>query len=104
LPKVDGTAWPPCHLTGADYSADGVHFEHGGNESTIPADQFYDIIGQNDGTLDVAVYDEHLGYFWGLVRVDAGFVGRPVLTRAFCHYAARIFVYMENRYGCNAFQ
>eukprot|EP01051_Picozoa_sp_SAG22_P004303 SAG22_NODE_227_length_14641_cov_11.007908_7_plen_418_part_00 len=108
---VDGTAWPPCRLTGADYSADGIHFEHGANESTIPASQvcaahqpwpaintahpetmtavpatmamglflaclltlsfsvclslwprlvlqFYDVIGQNDGTLDVAIYDE----------------------------------------------
>jgi hypothetical protein len=79
---VDGTAWPPCHLTGADYSADGIHFEHGANESTIPADQFYDVIGQNDGTLDVAIWDEHLGYYWGLVRVDAGFVGRPGPTNA----------------------
>ena len=43
---VDGTAWPPCHLTGADYSADGIHFEHGFNESTIPPNQFYDIIGR----------------------------------------------------------
>lgn len=77
---VDGTAWPPCHLTGVDYSADGIHFEHGFNESTIPASQFYDIVGQNDGTLDVAIYDEHLGHFWGLVRVDAGFVGRPGIS------------------------
>jgi hypothetical protein len=79
---ADGTAWPPCHLTGADYSADGIHFEHGYNESTIPSDQFYDIIGQNDGTLDVAVYDDALGYWWGLVRIDAGFVGRPGIANA----------------------
>ena len=79
---VDGTAWPPCHLTGADYSADGIHFEHGYNESTIPSSQFYDVIGQNDGTLDVAIFDDALGYWWGLVRVDAGFVGRPGAANA----------------------
>ena len=79
---VDGTAWPACHLTGAAYSADGIHFEHGRNMSTIPADQFYDVIGQNDGTLDVALYDEDLGHWWGLVRIDAGFVGKPGIANA----------------------
>ena len=68
---VDGTAWPPCHLTGADYSADGVHFEHGYNESTLPSAQFYDVIGQNDGTLDVAIYDEHLGH-WCAIQAILG--------------------------------
>ena len=50
--------------------------------SRNPCAQFYDIIGQNDGTLDVAIWDEHLGYFWGLVRIDAGFVGRPGIANA----------------------
>ena len=40
------------------------------------------LTGQNDGTLDVALWDDALGHYWGLVRVDAGFVGRPGVANA----------------------
>ena len=70
---VDGTAWPTCHLTGVDYSADGIHFEYNQNESLIPDGQFYDVIGQNDGTLDVAIWDEHLGHYWGTAAFSSFF-------------------------------
>ena len=35
-----------------------------------------DGIGENDGTLDVILWDEDLGEYWALVRLDAGHVGR----------------------------
>ena len=34
-----------------------------------------DTVGQNDGALDLAMWDEDLGAYWGLVRVDV--VGPP---------------------------
>jgi hypothetical protein len=75
---VDGTAWSPCHSLGVAYSADGVHFDHALNETAHqPGNQpALDNIGQNDGTLDLAIFDADLGGYWGLVRLDAGFVGR----------------------------
>ena len=77
---VDGTAWPPCKDLGAVYSADGIHFEFYKNASLT--DKYYDVVGQNDGTLDLAIYDEHLGHYWGLVRIDAGFVGKSGIENA----------------------
>ena len=70
----DGTVWPPCKNYGQIYSRDGIHFEFAQNGSAT--DKFYDVIGQNDGTLNVAVWDADLGAYWGLVRLDAGYVGR----------------------------
>eukprot|EP00039_Didymoeca_costata_P021890 m.345700 g.345700 ORF g.345700 m.345700 type:complete len:534 (+) comp27044_c0_seq1:211-1812(+) len=70
----DGTVWPPCHNWGYLCSSDGIHFENAHNGSA--SDHFYDVIGQNDGTENVLIYDESLGKYWGLVRLDAGYVGR----------------------------
>ena len=69
-----GTAWPPCRNLGVAYSADGVHFDHGEDESAFqPGNQpGLDTVGQNDGALDLAMWDPDLngGSYWGLVRVD----------------------------------
>ena len=76
----DGTQWPPCHNLGVAYSSDGITFDHAQNEgnegSHDPGNApGLDTVGQNDGALDLAMWDEDLGAYWGLVRVDV--VGPP---------------------------
>ncbi len=73
---VHGTTWPPCHCLGVNYSPDGVHFDGLlADESKLsPGDApGMDTVGQDDGALDLAIWDEDLngGEYWGLVRVDA---------------------------------
>jgi hypothetical protein len=69
-----GTAWPPCHNLGVAYSADGLVFDHGKDASAYqPGNQpGLDTVGQNDGALDLALWDANLdgGSYWGLVRID----------------------------------
>lgn len=71
---TEGTAWPPCHNLGVAYSADGIVFDHGKDASAFqPGNQpALDTVGQNDGALDVAMWDADLagGSYWGLVRID----------------------------------
>ena len=75
---ANGDFWPPCHNLGVAYSSDGIHFTNAVDESNskndIPA---LDVVGQNDGALDLAIYDPDLdgGSYWGLVRLDV--VGPP---------------------------
>lgn len=72
---VHGTKWPPCHTLGCSYSSDGITFDHANNYSgnfvNAPG---MDTIGQDDGSLDLAIWDDDLpggGGYWGLVRIDA---------------------------------
>ena len=73
----DGTQWPPCHNLGVAYSSDGITFDHAQNEGSHDPGNVagLDAVGQNDGALDLAMWDEDLGAYWGLVRVDV--VGPP---------------------------
>jgi hypothetical protein len=68
----DGTQWPPCHNLGVAFSADGVHFDHAqAEDSFFPGNApGLNVVGQNDGALDLAMWDQHLGSYWGLVRLD----------------------------------
>ena len=70
---VHGTPWPPCHCLGLSYSSDGVHFDHPNNVSAFDPGNApgLDNVGQDDGALDLAIYDADLGEYWGLVRIDA---------------------------------
>eukprot|EP01046_Picozoa_sp_COSAG06_P051090 COSAG06_NODE_8256_length_2223_cov_1.250942_2_plen_413_part_00 len=73
---VHGTTWPPCHCLGVNYSPDGVHFDGPREDESkhSPGDApGMDLVGQDDGALDLAIWDEDLngGEYWGLVRVDA---------------------------------
>eukprot|EP01079_Euglenida_sp_SAG-EU17-18_P002935 gene2935-3513_t len=63
----DGTAWPSCHNLGVAYSGDGIHFDHAQDEGAYdppPPRQRnqpgLDLVGQNDGALDLAMYDPDL--------------------------------------------
>ena len=76
---VDGDVWPPCHNLGVAYSPDGITFTHSADETKssngLPG---LDVVGQNDGALDLAMWDEDMGdngSYWGLVRLDV--VGPP---------------------------
>jgi hypothetical protein len=70
---VHGTRWPPCQCLGAAFSSDGVHWsgptsdesEQSGGAGDVPG---LNIVGQDDGALDLAIWDEHLGSYWGYVR------------------------------------
>ena len=76
---VHGTKWPPCQCLGASFSADGLHWsgpledesQQNGRKGDLPG---LDNIGQDDGALDLAIWDDDLdgGSYWGLVRVDTG--------------------------------
>jgi hypothetical protein len=70
---VHGTPWPPCHCLGISYSSDGIRFDHPNNVSAFDPGNApgLDKVGQDDGALDLAIWDEDLGAYWGLVRVDA---------------------------------
>ena len=73
---VHGTTWPPCQCLGVNYSPDGIHFDGMlADESKFsPRDApGMDTVGQDDGALDLAIWDNDLngGEYWGLVRVDA---------------------------------
>ena len=75
---VHGTKWPPCQCLGASFSADGVHWDgpladeskQNGGKGNLPG---LNAVGQDDGALDLAIWDDDLdgGSYWGLVRVDA---------------------------------
>lgn len=56
------------------YSADGLHFDHANNVSGFDPGNApgMDNIGQDDGALDLAIWDDELdnGSYWGLVRLD----------------------------------
>lgn len=58
----DGDEWGPCVNIGVAYSADGIHFDHAQDESAnVPGNQpGTEQIGQDDGALDLAVWDDDL--------------------------------------------
>lgn len=70
--------WPPCQCLGASFSADGLQWsgpredesKQNGGEGDVPG---LNHVGQDDGALDLAIWDAALdgGSYWGLVRVDA---------------------------------
>lgn len=71
---VHGTKWPPCHCLGVNYSPDGVHFDGQLEDESkySPGDApGMDTVGQDDGALDLAIWDDDLKSYWGLVRLDA---------------------------------
>jgi hypothetical protein len=75
---VHGTKWPPCQCLGAAFSPDGVRWngpradesKQNGGKGDLPG---LNNVGQDDGALDLAIWDDDLdgGSYWGLVRVDA---------------------------------
>jgi hypothetical protein len=69
---TDGTLWPPCHNLGVAYSSDGIHFDNAADMSKNANAPGLDTVGQNDGALDLAMFDAALegGTYWGLVRLD----------------------------------
>ena len=59
---MHGTKWPPCHTLGVSYSADGITFDHAANVSAFDPGNIpgLDKVGQDDGALDLAIWDDDL--------------------------------------------
>ena len=64
---------------GVAFSADGIHFDHAQDENKHDPGNApgLDNVGQNDGAMNLAIYDEEVpmpdgsqGGYWGLVRLD----------------------------------
>eukprot|EP01043_Picozoa_sp_COSAG02_P044496 COSAG02_NODE_3980_length_5959_cov_4.500512_1_plen_196_part_00 len=66
----DGSLFPPCHNLGVAFSADGVHFDHAQDEDAYDPGNVpgLDKVGQNDGALDLAMWDADLGSYWSARR------------------------------------
>ena len=67
----DGSLFPPCHNLGVAFSADGVHFDHAQDEDAYDPGNVpgLDKVGQNDGALDLAMWDTDLGSYWSASRI-----------------------------------
>ena len=53
------------------FSADGVHFDHAQDEDAYDPGNVpgLDKVGQNDGALDLAMWDADLGSYWSASRI-----------------------------------
>jgi hypothetical protein len=100
----DGDVWPSCTNIGVAYSSDGIHFDHAQDESkNKPGNQpGTRDIGQDDGALDLAVWEEDLQEYWGLVRIDVeGFSMGGCAETSFAPFCTQKSNICQDRLGTN---